>query len=232
MYYKTSWIEDTMSSTAKVTALTNLETIYSEAVAYIVAFDHSSTYYNKTEVNAKFFSAGNDGTGSGCICKTLDGKTAAEIVESSIPQGAIVLWSGTVETVPTGFYVCDGLNGTPNLKDRFVMCSGSSYPKGYTGGYASVTLSATVSINSHPLTAAEIPLHTHTGIIDNYPIYVTDGPTGAGSNRYVNGAVETPSYTLFTGSGVGHTHSTTFNGSVAQEKLPPYYSILFIMKGS
>ena len=40
---------------------------------------------------------------------------------SAIPIGCIVLWSGAVNAVPSGWRLCDGTNGTPDLRDRFVI---------------------------------------------------------------------------------------------------------------
>jgi len=41
----------------------------------------------------------------------------------SIPQGVIWLWSGTIATIPAGWQLCDGTNGTPDLRDQFVVCA-------------------------------------------------------------------------------------------------------------
>jgi hypothetical protein len=56
---------------------------------------------------------------------------------SQIPPGAIILWSGATNDIPSGWVLCDGQNGTPNLTDRFVMGAGSAYAPHDTGGTAS-----------------------------------------------------------------------------------------------
>ena len=61
------------------------------------------------------------------------------------------MWSGAANAIPTGYVLCDGGNGTPDLRDRFVVGAGNSYAVNATGGAASVTL-----------TIAEMPAHTHT----------------------------------------------------------------------
>lgn len=51
--------------------------------------------------------------------------------------GMILLWSGSVGSIPAGFHLCDGTAGTPDLQDRFVVGAGSSYNPDDTGGAAS-----------------------------------------------------------------------------------------------
>ncbi len=41
-----------------------------------------------------------------------------------IPSGGIIMWSGSVASIPQGWALCDGTNGTPDLKDRFVISAG------------------------------------------------------------------------------------------------------------
>lgn len=65
-------------------------------------------------------------------------------------SGTIVAWRGTAATVPSGWVVCDGSNGTPNLSGSFILGASSSYPVGSTGGAA-----------VHTLSLAEMPSHTH-----------------------------------------------------------------------
>jgi hypothetical protein len=56
---------------------------------------------------------------------------------SAVPAGGIIMWSGSIGSVPSGYYLCDGTNGTPDLRDRFVVGSGSTYAVGNTGGFTS-----------------------------------------------------------------------------------------------
>ena len=58
---------------------------------------------------------------------------------SDVPNGAIIMWSGTVATIPDGFSLCDGSNGTPDLRNRFVIGAGSNYAVGATGGGSTTT---------------------------------------------------------------------------------------------
>lgn len=58
----------------------------------------------------------------------------------SVPSGVIVMWSGSVASIPAGWVLCNGANGTPDLRDRFIMGAGSSYNPGQTGGQATINL--------------------------------------------------------------------------------------------
>ena len=60
-------------------------------------------------------------------------------LEEVVPTGFIGMWSGSASTIPTGWALCDGTNGTPNLTDRFVLGAGKAYQPGATGGTATAT---------------------------------------------------------------------------------------------
>src|SRR3990172_3920103 len=66
---------------------------------------------------------------------------AGNVEGSGIPSGGIILWSGPADQIPSGWALCDGANGTPDLRDRFVVGAGGGYEIGATGGEA-----------KHPLT--------------------------------------------------------------------------------
>jgi len=120
------------------------------------------------------------------------------IVGSGVPTGGIIMWSGA--SVPGGWSLCDGTNSTPDLRDRFIVSSGSAYSIGNTGGANSVTL-----------TVDQIPAHTHAITAKN------DGsPSGADSSPRSAYAAEIDSGS--TGGGQSH------------ENRPPYYALAFIMK--
>ena len=57
----------------------------------------------------------------------------------SILTGIIALWSGTADNIPSGWALCDGNNGTPDLRDRFVLGAAGSVAPGGTGGNFSHT---------------------------------------------------------------------------------------------
>lgn len=122
-------------------------------------------------------------------------------VQAAIPSGVILLWSGSIATIPGGWALCNGSNGTPDLRDRFVVGAGSTYSVGATGGANTVTLDAT-----------QIPSHTHTVTTtgstssENAHSHTFSGTTGnmsanASHNHTAN--VSDP----------GHTHTSPSNGA-------------------
>ncbi len=67
-----------------------------------------------------------------------------------IPDGGIIMWSGAIEEIPDGWLLCDGQNGTPDLRDRFIVGAGNEYTENDTGGEA----------NTH-LDITNVPYHAH-----------------------------------------------------------------------
>lgn len=56
---------------------------------------------------------------------------------TTVPTGGIIMWSGSIGSIPAGYVLCNGSNGTPDLRDRFVVGAGNSYAVGATGGFTS-----------------------------------------------------------------------------------------------
>ena len=154
------------------------------------------------------------------------------------PMGSIVMWSGSISSIPTGWALCDGNNGTPNLKDRFIVSVGNTYSVGNTGG-----------ANSVSLTFNQIPSHNHTGSTNsdgNHYHKVVRNQTDNGGSRSIawysdEGNYE--EYDLFshsntanwgkTNSTGNHSHSfTTSNtgGGQSHENRPEFYALAFIMR--
>lgn len=91
--------------------------------------------------------------------------TAAQINYGVVPTGGIIMWSGSISAIPTGWGLCNGWtyalsdgSGTlvsPNLQDKFIVGAGNSYTIGSTGGASSHN--HTVTINGTSLTVDQIP---------------------------------------------------------------------------
>ena len=97
---------------------------------------------------------GSDNTWGNALNTNMDLLDTA--VNKAMPTGGIIMWSGTIATIPTGWALCDGTNGTPNLTGKFIVHadadSSGTYNVGATGGANDVTL-----------TTSEMPTHNHTG---------------------------------------------------------------------
>jgi hypothetical protein len=150
--------------------------------------------------------------------------TTAFVITNGVPAGAILLWSGSVASVPSGWNLCDGTNGTPDLRNRFVVGAGSTYAVGDTGGSADATL---VSHTHTATSAVTDPGHTH-----GMPSGFYSGGSSAfggdsGINRWTNASGNTNSNT--TGITVA-TSVSTEGSSGTDANLPPYYALAYIMK--
>ena len=103
-----------------------------------------------------------------------------------VPSGVILMWSGTADNIPKGWLLCDGTNGTPNLRDRFIIGAGGKYSPGATGGAASVTPEVTAGTAKTGISLANAcPSGTagsaKTGIsIQNASVAITTGVAATG----------------------------------------------------
>ena len=136
----------------------------------------------------------------------------------TLPTGMILLWSGSIGSIPSGYVICDGTNSTPDLRDRFVIAAGSTYAVGATGGSAD----AIVVSHTHTATVTDAG-HTHpyTGPITSNAGAATGsgGVTADMTTRTTSSAV----------TGITVANSTT-GVSGTNANLPPYYALAYIMK--
>lgn len=170
----------------------------------------------------------------------------------TIPSGVITMWSGSEASIPSGWLLCNGTSGTPDLRNRFIVGAGtgSSYAVGNTGGANTVTLST-----------SEIPSHTHsfsgtTGAMNSNAAHSHSVNDPGHAHSYTRadiagtGGVYEGGYTVgfstastsASGTGISinatntdHTHN--FSGTTgaagstgAHENRPPYYALCYIMK--
>jgi hypothetical protein len=140
---------------------------------------------------------------------------------TTIPTGVISLWYGSIGSVPTGWYLCDGANGTPDLRNRFVVGAGSTYSVAATGG----STDAVVVSHTHTTTTTVTdPGHVH-GQLGNGALCPGGGSQVPLGN--FGSAFSTASNT--TGIGVSVTNATA-GVSGTNANLPPYYALAYIMK--
>jgi hypothetical protein len=161
---------------------------------------------------------------------------------SIMPAGGIIMWSGTIATIPTGWYFCDGNNGTPDLRDRFIVgAKQDDSGTAKTNVTGSLTQSGDGQNISHLHTG---PSHTHTGPSHTHTMqYLTAGGGVGGYSIGVQwdtgGVPNVPSWTNQPGqykntdSGTGNTGAsgTGNTGSEGGTKnVAVYYALAFIMK--
>ena len=72
---------------------------------------------------------------------------------ADIPSGVILLWHGAIVDIPTGWFLCDGNNGTPNLRNRFIVMAGFVYAVDEIGGSLAHSHAFTSSAHHHTIPA-------------------------------------------------------------------------------
>lgn len=159
----------------------------------------------------------NGGTGASSASGARTNLDVAQAVYA-VPAGGIIMWSGSVGSIPTGWFLCNGANGTPNLLDRFVIAAGSTYAVAATGGSAN----AIVVSHTHTTTVTD-PGHVHAFSADQQVLsasgFYGGGPVGITQTNNTSSAV----------TGISVANSTT-GSSGTNANLPPYYALAFIMK--
>jgi len=148
-----------------------------------------------------------------------------ELQKALVPVGMISMWSGAIGNIPIGWKLCDGANGTPNLKGKFIV--------GYDPADEDYnTIGATGGEKQHELTNEEMPEHNHGGVTSvagaHTHTYDWEDTVGLGSPGAEDGSSSFS--TRNTSSAGNHTH-TIFNdgGGEAHENRPPYYTLAYIM---
>lgn len=174
------------------------------------------------------------------------------ILDNALGVGFILIWSGSELDIPDRYQICNGLNGTPDLRDKFVIGAGGlNYPVGDFGG--SVThdhggqtalggSTVDIEIQGHALTVEEIPSHKHlNGVVDKNDNLFNHGaadavPTKGDSIDGNSSSGTREGYTTSIGGGQEHTHGAVVE--VAEHRhdisdsnhLPPYYALCYIMR--
>lgn len=145
---------------------------------------------------------------------------------AGLPSGAIVAWNGALSSIPTGFALCDGQNGTPDLTGRFIL--GFQNGKPVTGGEEQVAL-----------TEAQMPGHSHLiygGGDHNHGFTIHRANDLNFSTHYagpytVGTDDQFGAWTKQTHNGGTHSHSMeAAGGNAPHNNMPPYYMLAYIMK--
>ncbi len=124
-----------------------------------------------------------------------------------MPLGAIVMWAGSIATIPSKWALCNGENGTPDLRGKFILGAGNTYNVGAMGGET-----------SHVLTINEMPSHNHKQYIESWAekgVRYLNGTVSTGSDGFENSYYWSSEYT---------------GGNQAHNNMPPYYALAYIMR--
>ena len=167
-------------------------------------------------------------------------------VHNMLPSGIIMLWSGSSASIPYGWYLCNGTNGTPDLRDRFLVGAGNTYSVGATGGTAdAVVPSHTHTASSSTSVGITDPGHRHwissaayddgngSGTGANNQEYGLWADAGSYSSSDPNKSTGRYNLAATTGISASASTSTTVNAagvSATGQNLPPYYALCYIMK--
>lgn len=154
------------------------------------------------------------------------GKVLAELIDSGIPRGFIGMWSGLISEIPSGWALCDGQDGRPNLLGKFIrgVPDVATNPGG-SGGSDTITLSeANLPAHKHDVNAETVG-HSHT--ISG----IGQGMLRAGGNQNVPAIVAdqfgTPTSTV---KDKINTSSSTVGSGQAFNNCPAYYELAYIIK--
>jgi microcystin-dependent protein len=164
----------------------------------------------------------NDGTGDNIrLGGTKINDNFTELYSAIFPSGGIIMWSGTIATIPTGWVICDGTNSTPDLRNRFIVGASSDTGTGVTfnadngnpiGDYAPGNTGGSVA---HQLTTAEMPSHNHQ--LSRFS-----------GNTNIN--TQSDRYALATNNNLTTDSTNSAGADNYHENRPPYYALAYIMK--
>ena len=144
----------------------------------------------------------------------------------NIPTGGIIMWSGSIATIPSGWALCDGTNSTPDLRNRFIVGAHSGAGTGTSATAGPGFNASTGALNAnytpgnsggetaHQLTIAELASHTHQVTDDN-------GGWNSGTSGNVVRAINL---------GTIQKTTTSAGSDNYHENRPPYYALAYIMK--
>jgi microcystin-dependent protein len=162
------------------------------------------------------------------------GKIPDSLIVPPFTRGMIMMWYGSSNNVPSGWAICNGSNGTPDLRDRFVVAAGNKYSVGSTGGE-----------ETHTLTINEMPSHTHSfsssidDAIGSFRTWKCDPQaTGVFSETSLGEICNSKNSGGDNGWRVDLHINKVFDnvkfanngGNQAHNNLPPYYALFYIMR--
>ena len=163
-------------------------------------------------------------TATGNLSDGIESATVAELIGYS---GQIQMWNGLIANIPSGWVICDGANGTPDLRDKFVRGAGAGDEAGGTGGSETHLHAVTGSSTLRSIAHTHALLQAFTGV----PVGTQIVQSGTGVT--VASSIHTHCIYLLgsntESAGPSHCHAISFN-SAACSTLPSYHELIFIMR--
>lgn len=171
---------------------------------------------------------GQDGTTASAFSQFdyFELRVVAEDMRHIVPSGAIMMWSGNIASIPLGWLLCDGTNGTPDLRNKFIV---GAYHDTTGTAYTTITGSDTQTGGTKD---AIVVTHTHTATVSDpghhHTVYADPGGSGGAFGGGTSGTTTNiNSSTNTTGVSVG---ISTDGSSGTNQNLPPYYALAYIQK--
>ena len=170
----------------------------------IPEYDAGTTYYQNSYCQVAgifYYSLQDNNIGNAPASSPAYWTAGLKGAAASFPSGGIIMWSGSIASIPAGWYLCDGSNGTPNLSDRFIVAASVD-----DAGVAKTVM--TDGSTKTKSGASNFAAHTHSTVQQ-----AGSGAAGGGDGRILTGG--------------GDNTGSAGSGSVTY---PPYYALAFIMK--
>lgn len=140
------------------------------------------------------------------------------------PDGLICMWSGS--TVPTGWLLCDGTNGTPDLADKFVL-------GGVVADIGTTAAEQTTVIANHSDHVVTQPTaHPQLNLTSAASVQQETVEDAGGNTEIVNIETHTHGVTVPSQSHTGTAVDAHSAHAVSTQYFPPYYTLAYIMKGA
>jgi hypothetical protein len=193
------------------------------------------TSSNSLNVTGTMLVDGASGTSGQFLTSAGSGNTPTWTTLTAFVSGMIMMWSGTVATIPSGWLLCNGTSGTPDLRNKFIIGAnaddGGAAKTNVTGSYTQTggSKDAIIPYHNHTATSSVTDSgHAHEWSYSNRLLY---NAGGGNPNTLPGGAANQTTSSATTGISV----STTVNyagssGNTTNANLPPYYALAFIMK--
>jgi len=169
----------------------------------IPEYDAGTTYYENSycQVAGTVYYSLQDSNINNAPASSPTYWTAGVKGVSTFPSGGIIMWSGSIASIPSGWYLCDGSNGTPDLRDRFIVGA-----KQDSGGVAKTNVTGSLTQSGDGI----IPAHTHGYATPALKTKNADGE----QNDYWSGS----------------SSANTDSAGSGTKNIAVYYALAFIMR--